>query len=479
MNKTYICIDLKSFYASVECVDRNLNPLTTNLVVADEQRTDKTICLAVSPSLKERGIKGRPRLFEVKQKIKEINLERKKSCKKDLITSSYDDNELKEHNDISCDFIIATPRMKRYIDVSAKIYEIYLRFFSKDDIHVYSIDEVFIDITPYLKSYSLTAYELTSKVINEVLKETKITATAGIGTNLYLAKIAMDIVAKHIKANADGVRIAYLNEMLYRKYLWNHTPLTDFWKVGPGIAKRLEKYDLYTMGDIAKCSLGKVTDYYNEDLLYKEFGINAELLIDHAWGIEPCSMKDIKNYIPSNRCKSLGQVLPSDYSYQKAKIIVKEMAEALAFELFDKQLLTDQIGLYIGYSNGQSEICAHGCLFLPNKSNIASLIQKAALKIFDEKINKQLLVRRVNITAINIINKDEYDACDTYEQLGLFDNENIKEKEKVKNKKEEKIQKAILDIKKKYGKNAVIKALDLKDGATTIERNKQVGGHKG
>ena len=349
-NKTYICIDLKSFYASVECVLRGLDPLSTNLVVADTSRTEKTICLAVSPSLKAYGIPGRARLFEVVQKVKEVNRARKRKCPyPDFLGESTSATILAKSPELSLSYIAATPRMAKYIEISSKIYSIYLKYIAPEDIHVYSIDEVFMDVTNYLKNYHKSAHELAMIMIQDVLKNTGITATAGIGTNMYLAKVAMDIVAKHIPADKDGVRIAQLDEQSYRKQLWAHQPLKDFWRVGTGYVRRLEALGLYTMGDIARCSLGSKDDYYNEDLLYKEFGINAELLIDHAWGYEPTRMQDIKNYKPASNSISSGQVIHCGYDYEKAKILVMEMMDDLSLDLVHKKLMTNQIGLAIGY----------------------------------------------------------------------------------------------------------------------------------
>ena len=349
-DKIYIAIDLKSFYASVECKERNRDPLTTNLVVADQSRTQKTICLAVSPALKKYGIPGRPRLFEVIQKVKEANSDRKWKAPNHTFTGASDDSEeLCENPALEIDYIVASPRMALYMEYSTKIYNIYLKYIAPEDIHIYSIDEVFMDVTNYLAAYNLTPEELAMKMIRDVLQTTGITATAGIGTNLYLSKIAMDIVAKHIEPNKDGVRIARLDEMSYRKLLWNHRPLTDFWRVGGGYAKKLAENGLYTMGDIARCSIGKTNEFYNEELLYKLFGINAELLIDHAWGHEPCTMQDIKAYKPETNSVSSGQVLHCAYEFDKAKLVVKEMVDLMVLDLVEKGLVTDQIVLTIGY----------------------------------------------------------------------------------------------------------------------------------
>ena len=498
MEKTYIAIDLKSFYASVECKERNLNPLTTNLVVADISRTSKTICLAISPSLKSYGLPGRARLFEVEQKIKEINRDRKKKINYQRFTGkSSNFIELNKNPYLELDYVIAPPRMSFYINYSTKIYNTYLKYISPDDIHVYSIDEVFIDATDYLKLYKTTAHELARKMISDVLKTTGITATAGIGTNLYLAKVAMDIVAKHIPADAYGVRIAELDEMKYRKELWNHVPLTDFWRVGKGIAKRLEKLELYTMGDIAKCSLGNITDKKNEDILYKEFGVNAELLIDHAWGYEPCTIKDIKNYKPKINSISTGQVLSTPYNYEKTKLIIKEMIDNLVLELVDKKLITNQIILNLNYDadnlkkDYKGEIKedyygrltpkeAHGTTTLDKSTSSTKIITNKSLELYDRITNKKLTVKRITIAFGNVTSENNIIKKNNYEQLNLFNikKEEIKEENPEELEKEKKIQKTILDIKKKYGKNSILKGMNLESGATAIDRNNQIGGHK-
>ena len=492
MNKVYMCIDLKSFYASVECAERNLDPLDTNLVVADKSRTEKTICLAVSPSLKKYGIPGRARLFEVVQKVKEINMQRKyKALGHVLNGKSYDETELKKHPEYELDYIIAPPQMKKYMKYSIGIYNIYLKYFSAEDIFVYSVDEVFIDATHYLNTYKMKASDLATKVIQDVYKTTGITATAGVGTNLYLAKIAMDIVAKHVKENNHGVRIACLNEMMYRKQLWNHRPLTDFWRVGKGIAKKLELNGIFTMGDVARCSIN------NEDKLYKLFGINAELLIDHSWGYEPCTMKDIKSYKPSTNSISSGQVLHCPYDYEKTKLIIKEMTENLVLELVEKHLVTNQIVITVGYDidnlsnkniSYKGEVTedrygrkvpkhAHGTINLEHKTSSTKLIMNSAVELFDRIIDKNLLTRRINITANNVVNEYEAENKNKFEQMNLFIDYNQKQKEMEF--KEKNLQKSILDIKKKYGKNAVLKGMNFIEGGTMIERNAQVGGHKG
>lgn len=504
-DKVYICIDLKAFYASVECVERNLDPLTTNLVVADNSRTEKTICLAISPSLKKVGVGGRARLFEVIQHVKEYNKLRLKQTKNNcFIRKSFNDVELETNPELELDFIIATPQMAHYIDISSKIYSIYLKYVSSEDIHVYSIDEVFIDATKYIKNSKMTPYEFALCMIKDVLKETGITATVGIATNMYLAKVAMDIIAKKMKANEDGVRIAYLDEIKYRQELWHHKPLTDFWRVGIGYAKRLEKLGLYTMGDIAKCSIGNNNDYYNEDLLYGEFGINAELLIDHAWGYEPTTINDIKSYKPKSSSLSSGQVFSCAYTFKKAKVAVKEMIDLLALDLVEKQLLTNQISLYIGYDTknlkeeevdskyeGAIEVdylgrktpkASHGSINLNEYTSSTSMLIKKIEILFDNIANPLLLVRRINISANNLIKKETYQLNQIPFQLNLFEDYDNIEKEKIikkiKNEKEEKLQHTIINIKNKYGKNAILKGMNLSEGATTKQRNKQIGGHK-
>lgn len=501
----YIAIDLKSFYASVECIERQLDPLTTNLVVADPSRTEKTICLAVSPSLKAYGIPGRARLFEVVQKVKEVNAERKSHAKgRQLMGDSYDDIELKSSPELGVSYIIAPPRMALYIEYSTKIYHTYLKYIAPEDIHVYSIDEVFMDVTQYLNTYKMSAEQLAKKMILEVLEETGITATAGIGTNLYLCKVAMDIVAKHVDADESGVRIAQLDEQSYRKLLWNHRPLTDFWRVGRGYAKKLEEIGLYTMGDIARCSIGTPNEFYNENLLYKLFGINAELLIDHAWGWEPCTIADVKAYKPRTNCLSSGQVLQSPYDFTKARVIVREMIELLVLDLVDKGLVTNQIVLTVGYdieslSNPQirakykGEVTtdrygrqipkhAHGTANLGRRTSSTRLITDAVLKLYEEIMNPDLLVRRVNVVANNLISESEVKQENSFEQLSLFTDFEAEEKRRKQEEeaynKEKRLQKAMLDVKKKFGKNAIIKGTDLEEGAMTLERNKQIGGHK-
>ena len=493
MEKVYCCIDLKSFYASVECVERGLNPLKTNLVVADKSRTEKTICLAVSPALKQYGIGGRARLFEVLSKVKEINkIRRKDNGYKKFTGKSVNDDILKKDKTKELDLIIAPPRMAHYIDYSAKIYNIYLKYIAKEDIFVYSIDEVFMDITNYLKYYKLSPKDLITKIIKDVYDTTGITATGGIGTNLFLAKVAMDVVAKHTEPNEFGVRIAELNEMSYRKMLWSHRPITDIWRVGKGISKRLEKYGIYTMGDVARCSIN------NEDLLYKLFGVNAELLIDHAWGYEPCTIESIKNYKPLSKSISSGQVLQSPYSYDKAKLIVREMAELLALDLVSKKLVTEQLVLTIGYDidnitddyNGDITIdhygraipkSSHGTINLDYKTSSSKIIIEAMIKLFERIINPKLLVRRVNMCATKLASEEDEKCKVRYRQLDLFSSLEEKDNKLDYNrealKEENNLQNAMLKIKEKYGKNAILKGMDLEDGATTMDRNRQIGGH--
>lgn len=503
--KTYIAIDLKSFYASVECIERGLDPLKTNLVVADVSRTEKTICLAVSPALKKYGIPGRPRLFEVVQKVREANIRREKQAPCHRFSgTSFDETELNRSPELQISYIAAAPRMSRYMEYSTRIFDIYLRYIAPEDMHVYSVDEVFIDATAYLHTYGLTAHELALRMIRDVLRETGVTATAGIGTNMYLCKIAMDIVAKRMPADEDGVRIAELDEDSYRKQLWNHVPLTDFWRVGPGYAKKLREVGIYTMGDVARCSLGKDTDYYNEDLLYKLFGINAELLIDHAWGWEPATIAEIKAYRPEKNSLSTGQVLQCPYTAQKAKLIVREMTDLLVLDLVDKKLVTDQMVLTVGYDiesltnpeirrKYHGEVTtdrygrhvpkhAHGTANLSCQTSSTKLIMKAVEELYDRIINPDLLVRRITVVASRVVPEREADQKEVFEQLDLFTDyqalEQEREQEKQELDKEKRIQKAILDIQKKYGKNAVLRGMNFEEGATTRERNGQIGGHK-
>ena len=499
MQKIYACIDLKSFYASVECVERGLDPLNTNLVVADNSRTEKTICLAISPSLKQYGLSGRARLFEVVQKIKKINNERKrKILNYKFAGSSYIDSNLKEYPELSVDYIIAPPRMSKYIEYSTKIYQIYLKYISPNDIHVYSIDEIFCDITPYLSFNKIKPVDFITKIITDIYKIAGITATAGIGTNMYLAKVAMDIVAKHQEPNENGVRIAYLDELSYRKLLWHHTPITDFWRVGNGYANKLAKYNIITMGDIAKCSI------HNEDLLYKLFGINAELLIDHAWGWEPATIADIKAYRPSSNSISSGQVLPNAYNYLQTRLIVKEMSDLLSLELVAKKLVTNQIVLTISYDIDNlinpkirdsyiGEITqdyygrrvpkpAHGTIRIDHYTSSDIIICKKITELYEKIINKNLLVRRINIAFGNLIKESSVKDNITYYQYDIFTDYNKKDIEKLKEKENEiienKLQNTILSIKNKYGKNSILKGMNYLKDARTIERNMQIGGHK-
>lgn len=501
-SRTYIAIDLKSFYASVECVERGLNPLTTNLVVADESRTSKTICLAVSPSLKSYGISGRARLFEVIQKVKSANADRRSRIYSEFEGESYDKMVLDKDPKKKISYIIAPPRMAHYIKMSRKIFRCYLRYISPDDIHPYSIDEVFIDATDYLKLYKLNAKELAIKMIKDILKETGITATAGIGTNLYLCKIAMDIVAKHTKPDQDGVRIAYLDERSYREKLWNHQPLTDFWRVGKGYQKSLNQLGLFTMGDIARCSIGKETDFYNEELLYKTFGINAELLIDHAWGYEPCTMTDIKSYEPETKSIGSGQVLSCAYNNEKAKLVVKEMINELVLNLFEKELMTDQIVLTVEYDienlkkDYKGEISmdmygrkipkhAHGTRNLFEWTISNRKIMEAGLSLYEEITDPSLSIRKIYVTANHVISDVVAKEKKQYHQMSLFDFVNSDDQEgsiSIKkedfNRKEQNLQKAELEIKKRFGKNAIMRGINLEKGATARERNGQIGGHK-
>lgn len=495
-NKAYIAIDLKSFYASVECVDRGLDPLDTNLVVADPTRTEKTICLAVSPSLKSYGIPGRARLFEAIQKVREVNAQRKyKAPGHSFSHESHFHSELIKDPSAELTFITAPPRMAHYMEVSTRIYNVYLKYIAPEDIHVYSIDEVFIDATDYLKTYGLTPRELAMKMVLDVLETTGITATAGIGTNLYLCKIAMDIYAKHCEPDKNGVRIAELDEMSYRRILWDHRPLTDFWRVGRGISKKLEEHGMYTMGDVARCSVGRESDYYNEDLLYKLFGVNAELLIDHAWGWEPTEITDIKSYRPESISLSSGQVLQEPYEFSKAKLVLKEMADLLSLELVSKRIVTDQIVLTVGYDieslkksySGAVETdrygrkipkTAHSSENIGRYTSSTKLICETAMKLFDRIVDKELLVRRMYIVANHIITENDAEKEREYIQLNLFSDTGKQEAEENELKKEKDMQKAILKIKSKYGKNSIIKGMNLKEGATALERNRQIGGHK-
>lgn len=499
--RTYLCIDLKSFYASVECVDRGLDPLKTNLVVADSSRTEKTICLAVTPSLKAFGVPGRARLFEVIQKVKEINNQRKRKIfGKAFGGESCDAEELGKNPFLSLSYIAAPPRMARYMEYSTKIYDIYLKYISCEDILVYSIDEVFMDITSYLGAYKMTAHQLAVTIIRDVLKTTGITATAGIGTNMYLAKIAMDITAKKMPADSDGVRVAELDEMTYRRELWDHRPITDFWRVGQGYAKRLEEKRMYCMGDVAKVS----TTASGRRLLKKIFGINSKMLVDHAWGYEPCTIREAKSYTPSAKSLSTGQVLHCPYDFQKARIIVWEMLELLSLDLVEKGLVTNQLVLTVGYDienltnpeiskhyKGEVKVDyygrripkhAHGTANIKRYTSSTRLITDAALKLYDEIVDRKLLVRRITIGANNIVPEKSVNYEPKFEQLDLFtDYDRLlleREKEKTALRKERSLQEAVIGIKSRYGKNAIIKGANLQEGATSMERNRQIGGHK-
>ena len=517
MNRTYIAIDLKSYYASAECADRNLDPLTTNLVVADRTRTEKTICLAVSPSLKALGISGRARLFEVTERVKEINRERLAAAVREgtavirdgeagFSASSFNAEALARDSSLELSFITAPPRMTRYEEVSSSIYAIYLRYIAPEDILVYSIDEVFMDVTGYLDFYHMSAHELAMTMIREVLYETGITATAGIGTNLYLAKVAMDIVAKHTAPDKDGVRIGELDEMSYRRLLWAHTPLTDFWRVGRGTARKLNSVGLYTMGDIARCSLGSPSEYHNEDLLYHLFGVHAETLIDHAWGWEPVTMEEIKAYHPDDQSLSTGQVLPEPYSFEKGRLIVKEMTDTLVLSLVKKHLCTRQLTLTIGYDResltrpdihytgpvGMDHYGrrvprhAHGTVNLKNYSSGSREIIGAVTDLYDRIVDPQLLIRRVNIAACSVQPEERIQEQaleeERYEQLDLFTDYAAREQQRKElqeaQRKEKDLQHAVLDVRRRYGKNALMKGMNLEEGAREHERNRTIGGHK-
>ena len=498
--KQYLAIDLKSFYASTECREQNLDPLTTNLVVADVSRTDKTICLAVSPSLKSFGIPGRARLFEVVRKVEQVNRERKarlmRSGISDFSGESCSILELEADPSLKVSYIAAVPRMSLYMEYSTRIYQIYLRYIAPEDIHVYSIDEVMIDATKYLKTYGLTAHELAMKMMKEVFRETGITATAGIGSNLYLAKIAMDIMAKHARPDEDGVRIAVLDEMSYRRQLWDHRPLTDFWRVGKGYAGKLEAAGMNTMGDVARCSI------QDEEILYRMFGVNAELLIDHAWGWEPCTMDLIKSYEPEDRSFSSGQVLMCPYTWDKARIVVHEMADAAALDLVEKRMVTDQVVLTVCYEKMEGQVDpsgnkidyrgevtldwygkrtpkhAHGSHNIGKYTSSGKLITEAALEIYDRTVDRSLLVRRIFVAVNHVVSEEKANAAPLYEQLDLFTDYAAKEREEKALEKEHQMQEAMLKIKGRFGKNAILKGMSFLEGATGRERNRLVGGHK-
>lgn len=498
--RTYLCIDLKSFYASVECIDRGLDPMTTNLVVADLSRTEKTICLAVTPSLKSYGVPGRARLFEVVQRVKQVNNERlRKAPGRKFAGKSFHQPDLQSNPSLELDYIVAPPQMAHYMEYSTRIYQVYLKYIAPEDIHVYSIDEVFIDLTHYLGTAKLNAHDFARMLIKDVLATTGITATAGIGTNMYLAKIAMDITAKHIPADKDGVRIAELDEMTYRRKLWSHRPLTDFWRVGKGYATKLEANGMYTMGDVARCSTN------NEELLYKLFGVNAELLIDHAWGWEPCTIAEIKAYKPSTNSMSSGQVLQEPYPFDKAKLVTREMTELLVLDLVEKKLVTDQMVLTIGYDienltdpkisckytgpvttdryGRKTPKDAHGTANLDRQTSSTKLIVECVMALFDRIVDKNLLVRRITLAACKIVSESSVTASEAVvEQLDLFTDyeavERRREEQEAALAKEKKMQQAMLSIKKKFGKNAILKGMNLQEGATAKDRNQQIGGHK-
>lgn len=497
--RIYIAFDLKSFYASVECRERGLDPMDTNLVVADESRTDKTICLAVTPPLKSCGISGRGRLFEVKQRVIEVNSERRyRAPQHKLSGSSYLFSELQANPSLAIDFIIALPRMACYMEYSTRIYTIYMKYAAPEDIVVYSIDEVFIDVTDYLDAFQLSPHMLAMKIIQDILSETGITATAGIGTNLFLCKVAMDIVAKHIPPDKNGVRIAELNEMSYRQMLWSHQPLTDFWRVGHGYARKLKEHGMFTMGDVALCSVA------HEELLYTLFGKNAELLIDHAWGWEPCTIKDIKAYRPTSQSLGSSQVLPCPYSAEKARLVLREMVDQLVLDLADKKLITDQLVLTVGYdienlavpqrcSNYQGPVVldsygrqiprhAHGTASLSCHTASSKELIRAASDLFDRIVNPILLIRRLSITANHTVPERSVSTPILYEQMNLFTDyaalEKRRKKKQAELERDKKLQQAILTIKKKYGRNAILRGMSLEEGATARERNKQIGGHK-
>ena len=498
--RTYIAIDLKSFYASVECRERGLDPMDTNLVVADESRTDKTICLAVTPSLKSYGISGRGRLFEVKQRVREANTGRRHDAPGHILEGkSCFFSELQANPKLEIDFLIAPPRMAYYMEYSTRIYQVYMKYVASEDIVVYSIDEVFMDVTNYLTAYKLTARELARKIILDVIETTGITATAGIGTNLFLCKVAMDIVAKHIPADKNGVRIAELDEMTYRRTMWSHQPLTDFWRVGRGYAKKLEENGMFTMGDVARMS------EVNEDLLYKLFGKNAELLIDHAWGWEPTTIAAIKAYKPSSNSLGSGQVLHCPYEAEKAKLVLREMADMLSLDLVEKGLVTDQLVVTIGYDienltdpqrrkkyhgdivkdhyGRQIPKHAHGTINLEGYTSSTKKIVGAAAELYDRIADKNLLVRRLNIVANHVLPESAAPKKNEgFQQLDLFTDyaalQAEQEQERAALDREKKMQQAMLTIKKKFGKNAILKGMNLEEGATAKDRNKQIGGHK-
>lgn len=492
--RKYIAIDLKSFYASVECVERGLNPLTTNLVVADVSRTEKTICLAVSPSLKKYGISGRARLFEVIERVTQLNNGRRRQLAgRQFAGKSVSEDELNSHPELEADYIAATPRMALYVKYSTRIYDIYLKYISENDIHVYSIDEVFMDVTDYLGYYKMSAHELAMTIIRDVLSQTGITATAGIGTNLYLCKIAMDIVAKHIPADKDGVRIAELDEMTYRRTLWDHEPLTDFWRVGRGIANKLEKYGIRTMGQIARYSIDR------EELFYRLFGVNAELLIDHAWGHESCTMAEIRAYQPKSHSLSNGQVLMRPYSFTEARNVISEMADTLSLDLTSKELVADQVTVTVAFDSKSLEdpqstytgaLCidrygkpapshAHGSFNLAVPTASVREITHAALSIFDARVDPAFYARHLWVAASHVLPAAAFfgSQSDCY-QLELFEDEGAREARMLRQAREQRLQRAVLSIKGRYGKNAILRGINFRPGATAIERNRQIGGHR-
>ncbi len=498
--RTYIAIDLKSFYASVECMERGLDPMGTNLVVADRERTEKTICLAVSPSLKAYGISGRARLFEVVQRVKEVNaLRRSRAPGKAFSGSSWDDRALRADPALELDYLVAPPRMALYLEYSTRIYQVYLKYVAPEDMHVYSIDEVFLDVTCYLDTYHTTPEKMARTILLDVLRTTGITATAGIGDNLYLAKVAMDIVAKHAPADENGVRIARLDEESYRRTLWTHRPITDFWRVGRGYAKKLAQHRMFTMGDVARCSVGKATDYYNEDLLYRLFGVNAELLIDHAWGWESCTIAQIQAYRPANHSIVSGQVLKFPYPFEKARLVAREMADQLSLDLVAKGLVTDQLVLTVGYDRENLDDPVrraayhgpitrdaygreipkhgHGTWNLEGYTASTKALMEAITTLFDQVVDETLLIRRMSITAGRVLREEEAPE-EGEEQLDLFTPQNLRQAREEMRQRERRMQQAMLAIRQKYGKNAILKGMNLEDGATARERNGQIGGHR-
>lgn len=491
--RTYVAIDLKSFYASVACVELGRDPLTTNLVVADESRTEKTICLAVSPSLKQYGVPGRARLFEVHEIVDDVNRRRlRMSGRTALAGGSTDDRELRSHPELAVEFIAAPPQMARYLEVSADIYKVYLQYFAPEDMHVYSVDEVFIDITDYLETYRLGPEALVRKLILEVLEKTGVTATAGIGTNLYLCKVALDVEAKKIPPDENGVRIASLDEMSYRRQLWTHRPLTDFWRIGRGTAGRLDRLGVETMGDLARASLQA------EDQLYRLFGRNAELLIDHAWGYEPCTMADIKAYRPANHSISSGQVLQRPYPYDQARLVAGEMADELAMDLTEKQLVTDQVVLTVGYDAENLRDPArahryegpvkndyygrpvpkhaHGSEKLPVPTAGRTAIHDAVLRIFDRAVDPDLLVRRLTVAAGRVLSRKE--AEEAPRQMDFFSDGGAEGQGQQRDRRDQALQEAAAVLRERYGKGVLFHACDLQEGATALERNRQIGGHR-